>query len=380
MANKKLLFVTNIAKRVGNFSASSIEAAKQCGFEFHLAVNFANADSKQISDDEREYGIFIHNIDFARNPLSTKNFHAYKQLVKLIQDEKIDYIHCNTPTGGLLGRLAGRKRKVKKIIYQAHGFHFYKGSPKRNWLLYYPIEKWLAHYTDALITINKEDYELTKNKFKLRNGGKVYYVPGVGIDTSLYKTDESVRAEKRAELGLGYDDVAVISMGDLIERKNYAAAIRAIAEAKNPKIQYYICGNGPEKDSLMNLAQNLGVNSQIHFLGFRNDIKDLLKAADIFLFTTKQEGLPRSMMEAMASGLPCIVSKIRGNVDLIDDEGGFLCDVDDIASYADKINILAHNAESRTLMGKNNMNLIQKFGMKNVQEIMCVIYKAEFEN
>ena len=378
MADKKLLFISNIAKRVGSFSASSIEAAKQCGFVFYLAANFANADSKQISDNEREYGIFIHNIDLARNPLSLKNFHAYKQLVKLIKEENINYIHCNTPVGGLLGRLAGRKCKVKKIIYQAHGFHVYKGAPKLNWMLYYPIEKWLAHYTDALITINKEDYELAKNKFKLRNGGKVYYVPGVGIDTSLYKTDENIRAEKRTELGLDDDDVAVISMGDLIKRKNYSIAIRAIAEAKNPKLQYFICGNGSEEESLTELATVLGIASQIHFLGFRKDIKELLAASDIFLFTTKQEGLPRSMLEAMAIGLPCIASRVRGNIDLIvNTDGGFLCETNDVVGFAEKLNILANDPKLRKEMGKSNLGTVHNFRTDIVRNEIRQIYDAE---
>ena len=376
-----MLFIGNLAGKnaaVDSFCMASVKAAKEIGLSYYLAANFSQTPAKKIQEDETKYGVSICQIDFARNPLNPQNIRAYKQLVKLIQDEKIDYIHCNTPTGGLLGRLAGKKCKVKKIIYQAHGFHFYKGAPKLNWMLYYPIERWLAHYTDALITINNEDYELAKDKFKLRNGGKVYYVPGVGIDTSLYKTDENIRTKKRTELGLGDDDVAVISMGDLIERKNYAVAIQAIAEAKNPKLQYFICGNGPEKDSLMNLAQNLGVNSQIHFLGFRNDIKDLLKATDIFLFTTKQEGLPRSMMEAMASGLPCIASRVRGNTDLIDNtDGGFLCDTNDISDYAEKLNVLANDQSLRERNGMNNLITILKFKVDTVSDEIHAVYNAE---
>lgn len=376
----KILFISNISRKISSFVTASISASHDLNLEFYHAANWQNADLGQIHADELAYDIKINNVNISRNPFSIINLKAYKELVELINSEKIDYIHCNTPTGGILGRLAGKKCKVKKVIYQAHGFHFYKGAPKKNWLLYYPVEKWLARYTDALITINQEDYELARTKLKLRKGGKFYYVPGVGIDISQYNIETSTREEKRIELGLSDNDIALISMGDLIERKNYDTAIRAVAQASNKSLHYYICGKGPEEDNLRALAQNLNVAEQIHFLGFRSDIKELLTAADIFLFTTKQEGLPRSMMEAMASGLPCVASKIRGNTDLLENtDGGFLCDTTDAFAYAENLNLLAENADLREAMGRNNLITIQKFSTETVTDEIRKIYDAEFE-
>lgn len=377
----KILFISNISNRITSFVTASIEAAHSLDMDFYQAANWQGAEKTQIEADEKAYDIKIKSVPISRNPLAKSNLVAYKELVELINQEKIDYIHCNTPTGGMLGRLAGRKCKVKKIIYQAHGFHFYKGASKKNWLLYYPIEKWLAHYTDALITINNEDFELAKTNFKLHNNGKVYYVPGVGINTTQYNFSETLRKEKRVELGLDENDIALISMGDLIERKNYGTTIRAIAEAKNPTLQYFICGNGPEEKNLKALAESLGVAKQIHFLGFRSDIKELLNASDVFLFTTKQEGLPRSMMEAMASGLPCLASKIRGNTDLIEGtDGGFLCETNDVSDYAEKLNLLADDKSLREQMGKNNLVTIQKFSTETVNEEIKKVYEVEFGN
>ena len=156
---KKLLYITNISIGVSSFSVAAVRAAEELGVEFHLAGNFDGTTKESLRKNEKEYGVKLHQIDFIRTPYDLRNIKAYKQLVQLIKREKFDAIHCNTPTGGVLGRLAGKKCKVRKIIYQAHGFHFYKGAPKKNWLIYYPIEKWLAKYTDALITINNEDYE-----------------------------------------------------------------------------------------------------------------------------------------------------------------------------------------------------------------------------
>ena len=375
----KILFISNISSIITTFVTASIAAAHSLNMDFYQAANWQDADPSQIATDEKAYEIKIKSVPISRNPLAKTNFTAYKELVAFIKQENIDYIHCNTPTGGILGRLAGKKCKVKKVIYQAHGFHFYKGAPKINWLVYYPVEKWLALYTDALITINSEDFELAKAKLRLRKNGKVYYVPGVGIDTSQYNLSEKSREEKRRELGLGEDDVALISMGDLIERKNYATAIRSIAETNDPKLQYFICGKGSEEENLRALAESLGITKQIHFLGFRSDIKELLVAADIFLFTTKQEGLPRSMMEAMASGLPCIASKIRGNTDLLDGtEGGFLCETTDTAAYAEKLKLLANDKALRKAMGENNLIAIQKFNTETVNEELRKVYETEF--
>lgn len=376
----KILFISNISNRITTFVTASISAAHDLNIDFYQAANWQDTESSQIKADEKAYDIKIKSVPISRNPLAKTNLTAYKELVEFIKQEKIDYIHCNTPTGGVIGRLAGKKCNVKKVIYQAHGFHFYKGAPKKNWLVYYPVERWLAHYTDAIITINAEDFEAAK-KFKLRNNGKVYYVHGVGIDMSQYDLSKKDREGKRLELRLSGNDVALISMGDLIERKNYDTAIRAVAEAETPNLQYFICGKGPEEEKLKALAESLGVSEQIHFLGFRSDIKALLTAADIFLFTTKQEGLPRSMMEAMASGLPCIASKIRGNTDLLEGtEGGFLCGTTDVSAYAEKLKLLANDKALRETMGKNNLITLRKFSTETVSDELRKLYEAEFSS
>ena len=372
---EKILFVSNISKRVGTFSLASIEAAKKCGIQFHMAANWDKANVEQIRSDEEEYNVKIHNIPLSRNPYSLKNIKAYKQLVSIIKREDIDYIHCNTPVGGLLGRLAGKKCNVKKIIYQAHGFHFYKGAPLKNWLLYYPIERCLAHFTDAIITINKEDYERAK-KFKLKNNGRVYFVPGVGIDTSQYHSDRQLRLEKRRELSLRDDDIALISMGELIVRNNYQVAIDAISESHNPHLHYFICGDGPEKEPLYDFSKKKGIEKQIHFMGYRTDIKELMQAADIFLLTSLQEGVARSLMEAMASGLPCVVSRIRGNSDLLSgNNGGILCDT--LKDYVDAICRLANDSSLRKHMSQNNLRTVQRYSIGEVAKEITDVYSSE---
>ncbi|HFU4497081.1 TPA: glycosyltransferase family 4 protein [Streptococcus suis] len=371
----KILFISNIAKRVGSFSVASIAAAKACGMEYYYAANWDAASMEQREEDERKYGIKLVHVDLARLPYSPKNLTAYKQLVEFIKREKIDYIHCNTPVGGILGRLVGQTCRVKRIVYQVHGFHFYDGAPRKNWFIYYPIEKWLARKTDAIITINREDFERASS-FKLRNNGRVYYVPGVGMDLEQYMLPHDTREIMRKELGLKDSEIALISMGDLIERKNYKVAIEAVAKLNDSSIHYYICGKGPEEENLKSLAEKLGVKAQIHFLGYRTDIKELLRAADIFLFTSKQEGLARSLMEAMASGLPCVASKIRGNTDLIEGtQCGYLCS--SVEEYSAAIKKICLTSD-RKIYRDACIERIKKFDMKSAIDALQSVYSNEY--
>lgn len=373
---QKILFISNITgKKIGSFSLASIIAANKKELEFHMAANFNASSIEQQKLDEETYNIKLHQIDFVRNPLNPRNIKAYQQLVDLIRTEKFDIIHCNTPVGGVCGRIAGKQCSIKKVIYQAHGFHFYKGAPLLNWIVYFPIEKILAHWTDALITINKEDYVIAE-KFHLRKNGRVYYVPGVGIDLRLYNSKSGEREVLRKEFDLKDEDIACISMGDLIPRKNYAVAIEAIAQCKNEHIQYFICGKGDELARLKKLAQKLDIESQIHFLGFRSDIKELLKMADIFLFTSLQEGLPRSTMEAMATGLPVACSRIRGNTDLIDENlGGIMFNPAKVSEVVEALKKLF--SMDYISMGKYNLNKIQKFSLDTVSEKILEVYEKE---
>lgn len=375
----KILFISNISNRITTFVTASIAAAHDLGIDFYQAANWQDADPLQITTDEELYNIKIKSVPISRNPLAKTNVTAYRKLVEFIKRENIDYIHCNTPTGGVIGRLAGKKCNVKKVIYQAHGFHFYKGAPMKNWLVYYPVEKWLAHYTDALITINTEDFELAQNKFRLRNNGKVYYVPGVGVDTVQYGLNAESRVKKRTELRIPLDAFLLISVGELNANKNNAVIISAMEKLNSKNIHYILCGVGEKQTELQEQTNEAGLHDYVHFVGYRNDVKDLYKAADCFVMPSFREGLSRSIMEAMASGLPCIASKIRGNTDLLDGtEGGFLCETSDVEDYADKLKLLASDKTLREKMGKNNLIAIQNFSTETVETEIRKIYEAEF--
>lgn len=369
--NRRILVVCTTDSMIWNFLVPHIKELEQKGLYVECASSITGDFYKNLVE---KHGIKMNEIPFARSPYSIKNLQAYKALCKLIKEKNFDTIFCHEPVGGVLGRIAGCKNNCK-VIYTAHGFHFYKGAPLLNWLLYYPVEKWLAHYTDALITINQEDYVLAKRKMKLRNGGKVYYVPGVGVDNRKFSRATIDKADKRRELGIPEDAVLLLSVGELNNNKNHETVIRAIADMN---VYYIIAGQGALQQHLENLIETQNLQNRVKLLGFRTDVKELYEAADIFVFPSFREGLSLSVMEAMASGLPCVASKIRGNIDLLaNGEGGFLCNPQNASEFAEKLNLLAANVALREKMGRTNQMTIQKFSTETVIKEMQSIYAAE---
>lgn len=383
---KGYVFVTNSNKpsseaytsreeiRLGNFSIPPIEAALSLGFDCYMSTN-----RRYATEIKCNYPVHFYEGCVYRNIFNLKEIRrARKNLDEIVKKTNCKCIHCNTPIGGLIGRKVGKKNNIEKVIYTVHGFHFYKGAPLFNNTILKFIERRLARSTDVIITMNQEDYEAAK-KFKLKNSGKVYKVHGVGITLKDFENLSISRDQKRLELGLNKNDIAIVSAGDLIKRKNYKVAIKAIKECNDPNIHYFICGIGNESRKLNSLVKKLGLEKQIHFLGFRKDVKEIMGSADIFLFTSLQEGLPRSLMEAMASGLPCVVSNIRGNVDLIENGvNGFLCNHKDYVSFAKYINEFKNNEELRKKMSISNHEKIKEYDISVVKSELKKIYSEVF--
>ena len=369
---KKVLFVATVVKlHIMVFHIPYLEWFKKNGYEVHVAArnDYDNKDECIIPFCDR-----FHDLPFERSPIRKNNLQVYKDLKNIIDTEQYEIIHFHTPMGGAIGRLAARsaRKKGTKVIYTAHGFHFFKGAPLVNWLAYYPAERWLARYTDVLITINTEDYEIAK-KFKVN---RIEYVPGVGIDTDKFKNIEVNRTEKRESLGVSEDDFMIISVGELNKNKNHQVIIRAIAKLRNEKIKYVLCGQGPLETELRELAKELDVENQVKFLGFRKDVPDLMKVADLFAFPSYREGLSLSLMEAMASGLPVVCSEIRGNTDLIEDgKGGYLVEPSDVEGFAKYIKELIEDSRLKSEFGDFNHKKIENYSIENVMKEVENIYK-----
>lgn len=306
----RILYITTIGSTM-DFFKSLIKELIDGGNVVDIATNESD---KPVSQFFKDLGCKVFPIDTSRSPVSAGNIRAIKQIKNIAKD--YDIVHCHTPLASIATRLACKsfRKKGLKVIYTAHGFHFYKGAPLKNWLIYYPVEKVCSHWTDVLITINKEDYEFAKRKMKAK---RIEYVPGVGIDTKKFADVVVDRDKKREEIGVPKDAKMLLSVGELNENKNHKVVIEALGKINDSNIHYVIAGIGDQKENLENLAKNLHVN--LHLLGYRKDVAELYKCADLYILPSIREGMNVSVMEALASGLPCLVSQIRGNTDMIEE-------------------------------------------------------------
>ncbi|MCM3744098.1 glycosyltransferase family 4 protein [Sporosarcina luteola] len=365
----RILYVATVSGTINAFLIPHIRMLIEQGHTVDIACCITNPIDQTIY----KYGCKVHEISFSRSPLNNKNIIAYKELKKIISDGKYNIVHTHTPVASFVTRLVCKNIKETKVFYTAHGFHFYKGASIKNWFVYYFIEKWLSKYTDTLITINKEDFERAKKKLKAK---RIEYIPGVGLEVEKFMNIKVDKLRKRNEIGVPKDAFTILSVGELNKNKNHEVVIRAFAKLNNSNLHYVICGKGTIEPALKILASDLNVGDRVHLLGFRADIAEICKSSDLFVFPSFREGLPVSMMEAMATGLPVICSDIRGNVDLISDqEGSFLFNPIDAEQLAIHISKVIEDDNIRIKMGTTNKKRIQKYSLSNVLEKIKMIYK-----
>lgn len=372
----KVLFVATVVKKhIMEFHLPFLKMFQEHGWQTAVA---ARNDYDNPADCQIPFCDDYYDIPFERNPFKAGNITAYKKLKKIIDTGHYDIIHCHTPVGAALARLAAReaRRKGTKIIYTAHGFHFYKGAPLLNWILFYPVERWLAHDTDVLITINQEDYKRAQS-FK---AGKVVYVPGVGVDLKKFHISPIDKVKKREELGIPKDDFVLLSVGELTPRKNHQVVLRALGilkqQGKLENIQYIICGQGDKLAELRELAQTLNIAENVHFLGYRRDISEICNASDVFMFMSLQEGLPVALMEAMACGLPAVCTDIRGNTELVEDGVTGLIVANTPEDTKRAIEILQDKATFRDELSVHALSKIKQFDLSHILPIMQNIYRG----
>ncbi|AST58540.1 glycosyl transferase family 1 [Thermoanaerobacterium thermosaccharolyticum] len=370
---KKILFVATVENHILYFHIPFIKYFQNKGYEVHVATKLGN-----MQNELKGISVICHNIDFSRSPYSLNNFKALKQLVNIMKRNKYLLVHVHTPVGAFLGRLAAKLTNTKPVIYTAHGFHFYKGGPLKNWIIYYTMEKIAAHWTDGIITINKEDFEYAK-KFKIRVKNGVYIVHGVGVDIKKYYINNiKLRKDYRKRyLSATDNDVIIICIGEINKNKNQMQLIKSIQRILKEKNNVYalIIGDGSERKNLQKYIKDNELEKNIKILGFRSDIPELLNASDIIGLFSYREGLGKCLMEGMAAGLPIIATDTKGARELVNDGyNGFLVPVYDIDKTVDTIKKLADDKELRTKMGSEGRKIIQDYSIDKVLKEMDEIY------
>lgn len=377
------LMIASVGTMIDSFNRDNIRLLSGLGYEVHVAANFVEGNPsisrmEKFRQELEQQGVNSFHIPMPRNPYKFgRIITSYKMVKKLVEEHQYDIVHCHSPVGGVVARLACRKARKNgtKVLYTAHGFHFFKGASKTAWLVYYPIEKMCSYFTDVLITINQEDHQRAAGLHAKQN----VYIPGVGVNTQEFRKIEINTAKKRAQLGIAEGDFLFISVGELSHRKNHETAIRALAKIEDSTCKYLIAGTGPLDSQLKQLVDKLGLKERVIFAGYRSDIKELLHASNAFVFPSIQEGLPVALMEAMAVGLPVVCSRIRGNVDLVENgQGGYLYAPMDVDGFAEGMKKLVHNELSS--MGMVNMELMEKFDIRTVNTEMEKIYRSVATN
>lgn len=378
----KALIITSVASMVDQFLLPNLFLLQDMGYEIHVACNFekgSTCSEEKIQNLKRtltEKNIKFYQIDFERDVTHIfGHVMAYRQLSAIVKSNAFDLIHCHSPIGGMLGRLVARKQRKKgaKVFYTAHGFHFYKGAPLKNWLIYYPVEKFCSRFTDVLITINKEDYSLAKRKMRAK---RIEHVPGVGINLSSFENVSIDRAQKRRELGVPEDAFLLVSVGEVNKNKNHQVIVKAMAKFNNPNVHYVIAGIGDQEETLTKLAESFGVESQLHLLGFRKDIPEIDSVADVFCFPSLREGLGLGAIEGMACGLPIITSNEHGINDYSEDGvTGYKCNPYDVDGFAEAIKKLISEHDVRMSMSEFNKERAKCYAIDKIVPIMKGIYE-----
>ena len=369
---KRALQLASVASMIDQFNIPNIEILQSLGYKVDVVADFINPGTitKERADDLRkrlhDMNVRIYDIAIPRslNPVSIMK--AYRKVRNLLYQKDYNLLHCHSPIGGVIARQAAKELRKSglKVIYTAHGFHFYNGAPLKNWIVFYPIEKHYSRYTDVLITINKEDYKRASEKFKAK---KTVYIPGIGVDTKKFKPDKNGRERIRTELGLNADQIMLLSVGELNENKNHSSVVRALEGISN--LTFVIVGKGDLKDQLKSVAKEFNVD--LRLTGFRTDVADFYNAADVYVLPSIREGLNVSLMEAMASGLPVACGHIRGNTDLIDSCLFSPMDTDDIKRAIEQA------IDNRDELGKKNLKKVQSFNLQTVEKLISETYRGE---
>lgn len=379
---KRALMYASVASMIQQFNMANIRLLLESGYEVDVVCNLEQGSTitpEKIAAMRSELegmGVRVIHVPIPRKISAIGEIiTSFRMSRQIIAQGEYSLIHCHSPIGSVLCRLANRfsgRYGKAKMIYTAHGFHFFKGAPLANWLIFYPLERFCSRFTDVLITINREDYTLAGAKMKAK---QVTYVPGIGVDVEKFRSVPECRAAVRRELDVTPGQIVLLTIGELCTGKNHELVIRALAKLGRKDVRFVICGLGVLGDRLRELSCELGVQNQVTLLGYRTDIPAVLAAADAFIFPSLREGLSVALMEAMAAGKAVACSRIRGNTDLIEEQGGTLFDPRSVDDCADAIGRML-NADYEQ-MGRFNAQKILGFSRETVGRQMADLYRPD---
>lgn len=369
---KKVLLTATVQSHIAQFHKPLINMLQGNGYEVHIAAknNLDEKNGLKLNEPDK-----VFDVPFDRSPLSKMNILAYKELKRILFENNYDIVHCNTPMGGIVTRLATKRYREKGLLvfYTAHGFHFYKGAPLKNWLFYYPIEKFMARFTDKLITISNEDYNLA---FRKKFNTKIERIHGVGANTKKYfLPSNELKQNTRRKEGYSEYDFICICTGELNDNKNQITVLRAvpIIVEQIPSFKLILAGNGPKHKDLQNFIDLNNLSKSVTMLGYVTDLERYVMLSDLAISASKREGLGLNLIEAMLCGKPVIGSRNRGHNELIG-ENGFIINSMHSEDFAEAIINIYKDQDLRSKMAQKAIIQSQKYTKESVVIELSKIY------
>ena len=370
---KKVLLVATVQSHIGQFHRPLAEVLHNHGYEVHVAAH----DNLYLKNGLKlDFADKVFDVPFSRSPKSKDNVEAYKRLKQILDNDHYEVVHCNTPMGGFVTRLAARnaRKKGTKVFYTAHGFHFYDGAPKKTWLIYYPIERFFSRMTDTLITITREDYKLASEKFHCH----IEHMHGVGVDGKRYfKASAEEKMAMRKKMGYSVTQKLILCIGELNQNKNQTMAIKAMHKVVEqfPDALLILAGNGPREEFLKEFIRQEGLEKNIQMIGYVTNLQDYQHIVDVQVCCSKREGLPLNVVESMLSGNPVVASLNRGHRELIENgKTGYIVAVDDSEKMAEKVLLMLQDEKQKQYIETNAMMFAQQYTFDNVKKELKAIY------
>lgn len=381
---KKVLLLASVSSMIEQFNRVNIELLQELGCEVHVITSFGNASNlsseknKAFKKELKQMNVTFFDVPISRSTYSTDNLKAYRLIRNILKEQNYQLIHCQSPVGGIITRLAAKslRKTGTKVLYTAHGFHFYRGAPLLNWLMYYPLEKYFARYTDCLITINEEDFHnAKKKKFKPQD---IQLVNGVGVDLNKFITQTKLmKQELRKQYKFQENEFILINVAELNDNKNQSFLINSMKylTKKIPNIRLLLIGKGELEEKYKEQLNELNLINKIELLGYRQDVSNLMGLADVCVSSSKREGLPVNILESMATGIPVVAVNNRGSRELIEHGvNGFLCEQKSSSEFEQYIEEIWKTTGLKEKMGSNNRKKAKKYSQDNVRQQLKVIY------
>ena len=367
---RKVLFTATIDKHILRFHLPYLEWFKQQGFEVHVAAK---------GNEDIPFCDVRHTISVERTPFSFNNIKAIRELKAITKKHQFDLVHCHTAMASVVTRLAclETRKRGTKLLYTAHGFHFFKGGSLKNWLLYYPVEKLLSRYTDAIITINQEDFKLISDKgFKTKGH---LLESGMGVSTQrFYPVDTATKMELRSKKGYASDAFILIYVAEFIHRKNHQFILDEVEglakEIHGLKIIF--AGRGQLLEKMKAYAITKKIDDLVDFLGFRMDVNELMNLADLGISASRQEGLGLNLAEELFCGLPVVATNDRGHREIIKDGyNGFMFEQDNVQIFQQQILQLYNDEHLYKKMSVNATKATERFSLLKAKTALTEIYQ-----